>query len=107
MTRMSMTVDGTRYADEAGPRLPAVHRLRDRPGLTGARVGCDTGNRGARTVEPDGDGVTVKSCSVPAVRADGGEARTVRASPATAGGHRCGPRSANSTRCSAVTARPA
>lgn len=107
MTRMSMTVDGTRYEDEAEPRLPAVHCLRDRPGLTGTPVGCDTGSRGARTVEPDGDSVTAKSRSVPAVRADGGEVTTVRALPATAGGHRCGPRSAKSTRCSAATARPA
>ncbi|MFC9621972.1 (2Fe-2S)-binding protein [Streptomyces sp. NPDC056930] len=76
MTRISMTVDGTRYEDEVEPRLLLVHYLRDHLGLTGTPVGCDTSNCGACTVELDGD--SVKSCSVLAVQADGGEVTTVQ-----------------------------
>ncbi|MEU9459536.1 (2Fe-2S)-binding protein [Streptomyces sp. NPDC058322] len=76
MTRISTTVDGTRYEDEVEPRLLLVHYLRDHLGLTGTPVGCDTGNCGACTVELDGD--SVKSCSVLAVQADGGEVTTVQ-----------------------------
>ncbi|SCF57466.1 2Fe-2S iron-sulfur cluster-binding protein [Streptomyces sp. Ncost-T10-10d] len=76
MTRISMTVDGTRYEDEVEPGLLLVHYLRDHLGLTGTPVGCDTSNCGACTVELDGD--SVKSCSVLAVQADGGEVTTVQ-----------------------------
>ncbi|MEE1747636.1 (2Fe-2S)-binding protein [Streptomyces sp. NPDC006641] len=76
MTRISMTVDGTRYEDEVEPRLLLVHYLRDHLGLTGTPVGCDTANCGACTVELDGD--SVKSCNVLAVQADGGEVTTVQ-----------------------------
>ncbi|MFD4860490.1 (2Fe-2S)-binding protein, partial [Streptomyces atratus] len=76
MTRISMTVDGTRYEDEVEPRLPLVHCLRDHLGFTGTPVGCDTSNCGACTVELDGDSVT--SCSVLEVQADGGEVTTVQ-----------------------------
>ncbi|MGW1407087.1 (2Fe-2S)-binding protein [Streptomyces sp. NPDC002403] len=76
MTRISMTVDGTRYEDETEPRLLLVHHLSDRPGLTGTPVGCDTGNCGACAVELDGE--SVKSCSVLAVQTGGGEVTTVQ-----------------------------
>ncbi|MCX4238131.1 (2Fe-2S)-binding protein [Streptomyces ortus] len=76
MTRISVTVDGTKYEDEVEPRLLLVHYLRDRLGLTGTPVGCDTSNCGACTV--DLDGMTAKSCSVLAVQADGSEVTTVQ-----------------------------
>ncbi|MBO4255949.1 (2Fe-2S)-binding protein [Streptomyces griseorubiginosus] len=76
MTRISVKVDGTTYQDEVEPRLLLVHYLRDRLGLTGTPIGCDTSNCGACTV--DLDGVSVKSCSVLAVQADGGEVTTVQ-----------------------------
>ncbi|MGI5460584.1 (2Fe-2S)-binding protein [Streptomyces sp. CA-249302] len=75
MTHISVKVDGTTYQDEVEPRLLLVHYLRDRLGLSGTPIGCDTSNCGACTVELDG--VTVKSCSVLAVQADGGEVTTV------------------------------
>jgi carbon-monoxide dehydrogenase small subunit len=77
MTRISVKVDGTTYQDEVEPRLLLIHYLRDRLGLTGTPIGCDTSNCGACTV--DLDGVSVKSCSVLAVQADGGEVTTVQA----------------------------
>jgi carbon-monoxide dehydrogenase small subunit len=57
------------------PRLLLVHYLRDRLGLTGTHVGCDTSNCGACTVLLDG--VSVKSCTVLAVQADGAEVTTI------------------------------
>ncbi|MEU6478717.1 (2Fe-2S)-binding protein [Streptomyces sp. NPDC047017] len=76
MTPVSVTVDGTVYEDEVEPRLLLVHYLRDRLGLTGTPIGCDTSNCGACTVELDG--VSVKSCTVLAVQADGCEVTTVQ-----------------------------
>ncbi|MFI1535429.1 (2Fe-2S)-binding protein [Streptomyces anandii] len=76
MTHISVTVDGTTYEDEVEPRLLLVHYLRDRLGLTGTPIGCDTSNCGACTVELDG--ASVKSCTVLAVQADGSEVTTVQ-----------------------------
>ncbi|MEV6106609.1 (2Fe-2S)-binding protein [Streptomyces sp. NPDC051940] len=75
MHRISLNVDGTTYEDEVEPRLLLIHYLRDRLGLTGTPIGCDTGNCGACTVDLDGQ--SVKSCSVLAVQADGSEVTTV------------------------------
>jgi carbon-monoxide dehydrogenase small subunit len=76
MTHISVKVDGTTYEDDVEPRLLLVHYLRERLGLTGTPIGCDTSNCGACTVELDG--VSVKSCSVLAVQTDGGEVTTVQ-----------------------------
>jgi carbon-monoxide dehydrogenase small subunit len=76
MTHISVKVDGTTYEDDVEPRLLLIHYLRDNLGLTGTPVGCDTSNCGACTVELDG--VSVKSCSVLAVQADGSEVTTVQ-----------------------------
>ena len=76
MTRISLTVDGTAYEDEVEPRLLLVHYLRDRLGLTGTPVGCDTTNCGTCTIDLDGD--SVKSCTVLAVQADGCEVTTIQ-----------------------------
>ncbi|MGW7366542.1 (2Fe-2S)-binding protein [Streptomyces sp. NPDC054841] len=84
MNRISVTVDGIAYEDDVEPRLLLVHYLRDRLGLTGTPIGCDTSNCGACTVELDGQ--SVKSCSVLAVQADGGEVTTVQGLGAEGGG---------------------
>jgi len=76
MPRVRMTVDGTSYEDEVEPRLLLVHYLRDRLGLGGTPVGCDTSNCGACTVLLDG--VSVKSCTVLAVQADGAAVTTIQ-----------------------------
>jgi aerobic carbon-monoxide dehydrogenase small subunit len=73
--RISVTVDGVRYADDVEPRMLLVHYLRERLGKTGTVVGCDTSNCGACTVHLDGR--SVKSCSVLAVQADGSEVTTI------------------------------
>ncbi len=68
-------VNGVEHALEVEPRLLLVHALRDRLGLTGTHVGCDTSNCGACTVHLDGE--SVKSCTVLAVQADGAEVTTI------------------------------
>jgi carbon-monoxide dehydrogenase small subunit len=57
------------------PRLLLVQLIREELLLTGTHIGCDTTYCGACTVLLDGE--PVKSCTVLAVQADGGEIRTV------------------------------
>jgi aerobic carbon-monoxide dehydrogenase small subunit len=73
--RVRLTVNGRARDLEVEPRLLLVHLLRDRLGLTGTLVGCDTSNCGACTVHLDGE--AVKSCTVLAVQADGAEVTTI------------------------------
>jgi carbon-monoxide dehydrogenase small subunit len=73
--RIRITVDGVVNEDDVEPRTLLVQHLRDRLGKVGTVVGCDTSNCGACTVLLDG--VSVKSCSVLAVQADGSEVTTI------------------------------
>ncbi|MCL6554392.1 MAG: (2Fe-2S)-binding protein [Firmicutes bacterium] len=73
--RVGMTVNGVRVSHDIEPRLLLVHYLRDVLGLTGTHIGCDTTSCGACTVMLDG--LAVKSCTVLAVQADGGNVLTV------------------------------
>jgi len=75
MTHITVTVDGVKYADQVEPRLLLVHYLRETVGKTGTPIGCDTSNCGACTVLMDG--VSVKSCAVLAVQADGSDITTI------------------------------
>jgi len=70
-----VTVNGREHELEVEPRLLLVHLLRDRLGLTGTHVGCDTSNCGACTVLIDGE--SAKSCTVLAAQADGAEIKTI------------------------------
>ena len=70
-----LRVNGAERELEVEPRTLLVHALRDRLGLTGTHVGCDTSNCGACTVHLDGR--AVKSCTVLAVQADGAEVTTI------------------------------
>ena len=72
---ISLTVNGKQQRGEVEPRLLLVHYLRDTLGLTGTHIGCDTSQCGACTVILDGR--AVKSCTVFAVQADGGEVMTI------------------------------
>ena len=75
MPRVSVEVDGVRYDDDVEPRLLLAHYLRDRLGKVGTPIGCDTSNCGACTVLMDG--MSVKSCSVLAVQAEGKDVTTI------------------------------
>jgi carbon-monoxide dehydrogenase small subunit len=74
--KISVKIDGVRYDDDVEPRLLLVHYLRENAGRTGTPIGCDTSNCGACTVLLNGR--SVKSCSVLAVQADGGEVVTIQ-----------------------------
>jgi aerobic carbon-monoxide dehydrogenase small subunit len=75
MRKVTITVNGERQTSEVEPRLLLVHYLRDVLGLTGTHVGCETSLCGACTVRLNGD--AVKSCTVLAAQADGGEVTTI------------------------------
>jgi carbon-monoxide dehydrogenase small subunit len=75
MGTITVTVNGEAHTDAVEPRLLLVHYLRDVLGLTGTHVGCETTLCGACTVRLNGD--AVKSCTVLAVQADGGDVTTI------------------------------
>jgi carbon-monoxide dehydrogenase small subunit len=72
---ITLTVNGEQRSAEVEDRLLLVHLIRDTLGLTGTHVGCDTTSCGACTVH--WNGTPVKSCTVFAVQADGGQIATV------------------------------
>lgn len=73
--RVSVTVNGRLDTREIEPRTLLVQFLREELSLTGTHIGCDTSYCGACTVMLNGQ--TVKSCTVFAFQADGGEVLTV------------------------------
>src|SRR5512132_2180210 len=73
--KVTVTVNAQERSAEVEPRLLLVHFLRDKLGLTGTHIGCDTTSCGACTVLLDG--TPVKSCTMFAVQADGRELTTV------------------------------
>jgi len=74
-TQITLTINGQSVEALVEPRTLLVHFLREQQGLKGAHVGCETSHCGACTV--DLNGKSVKSCTVFAVQADGGELMTV------------------------------
>jgi carbon-monoxide dehydrogenase small subunit len=73
--RVRVKVNGQMREADAEPRMLLVDFLRDELDLTGTHVGCDTTYCGACTVILNGR--AVKSCTLFAVMADGGEITTV------------------------------
>jgi carbon-monoxide dehydrogenase small subunit len=67
--RISFTVNGASRELDVEPRELLVYVLRERLGLTGTNVGCDTSSCGACTVLVEGE--SVKSCTMLAVQGDG------------------------------------
>jgi len=73
--RVSFSVNGVRHELDLEPRELLVYVLRERLGLTGTNVGCDTSSCGACTILLDGE--SVKSCTLLGVQADGTELTTI------------------------------
>jgi carbon-monoxide dehydrogenase small subunit len=73
--QVSITVNGGEHVLELEPRELLVYVLRERLGLTGTNVGCDTSSCGACTVLLDGE--SVKSCTLLGVQVDGHEITTI------------------------------
>jgi carbon-monoxide dehydrogenase small subunit len=72
---IQLNVNGTPVEAEVESRMLLVHLIREVLDLTGTHIGCDTTSCGACTVHLNGK--AVKSCTLFAVQADGGELRTV------------------------------
>jgi len=73
--QICVTINSKKYVREVEPRTLLVQLLREELSLTGTHIGCDTSYCGACTVLLNGK--SVKSCTVFAFQADGGEVLTV------------------------------
>ncbi len=75
MPEISMVVNGKPVRADVPANMLLAEFLRQRLGLTGTHVGCDTSQCGACTVHIDGN--SVKSCTTLAVQADGARVTTI------------------------------
>jgi carbon-monoxide dehydrogenase small subunit len=74
-TTVAMTVNGKKVSAECEGRTLLVQYLREKLGLTGTHVGCDTSQCGACVVHVNGK--SVKSCTLLAVQAEGAKVTTI------------------------------
>jgi carbon-monoxide dehydrogenase small subunit len=72
---ITVNVNGAEMTREVEARTLLVHFIREDLALTGTHIGCDTTSCGACTIILNGR--AVKSCTVFAVQAHGGEVETV------------------------------
>ena len=72
---VSMTINGHRYESVCEARLTLADFIRHECGLTGTHLGCEHGVCGACTILLDG--ISVRSCLMLAVQADGATITTV------------------------------
>jgi aerobic carbon-monoxide dehydrogenase small subunit len=72
---ITVKVNGKAHSRVVEPRMLLVEFLREMLDLTGTHIGCDTSYCGACTVLLNG--AAVKSCTIFAFQADGGEVLTV------------------------------
>jgi aerobic carbon-monoxide dehydrogenase small subunit len=75
LSTVELTVNGRSASSEIEDRTLLVELLRDKLGLTGTHVGCDTSQCGACLVLVDG--IAVKSCTMLARRAAGTRVTTI------------------------------
>jgi len=74
-TKVSFTLNGEAVSADVDSRTLLVEMLRDHLGRTGTHVGCDTSQCGACVIHFNGR--SVKSCSMLAVQAEGGDVTTI------------------------------
>jgi len=75
MAKVTITVNGVKHTKSVEDRTLLVNFLRDDLGLTGTHVGCDTSQCGCCTVTLNGR--AVKSCTMVAAQANGGQVTTI------------------------------
>ena len=75
MTTVSINVNGKDVSADVEDRTLLVQLLREKLGLTGTHVGCDTSQCGACVVHMDG--IAVKSCTILAAQANGSSVTTI------------------------------
>jgi carbon-monoxide dehydrogenase small subunit len=82
---LTLTVNGEAVEVLAEPRELLIHVLRERLGITGPHIGCETSHCGACTI--DMDGKSVKSCTIFAAQAQGADITTIEGIGAPDGLH--------------------
>ena len=75
MPHVTLTVNGKTASVEVEGRTLLVDVLREKLGLTGTHVGCDTSQCGACVVHVDGK--AIKSCTTLALQVDGASVTTI------------------------------
>jgi carbon-monoxide dehydrogenase small subunit len=75
MPQVTLTVNGKQHTVDVEGRTLLVELLREKLGLTGTHVGCDTSQCGACVVHVNG--TSVKSCTMLALQADGAAVTTI------------------------------
>ena len=75
MPHVNLTVNGKSASVEVEGRTLLVEVLREKLGLTGTHVGCDTSQCGACVVHVDG--LAIKSCTTLALQVDGSKVTTI------------------------------
>ena len=75
MAAIKLTINGQSHVAEVEARTLLVEFLREQLRLTGTHVGCDTSQCGACVVHVDG--VSIKSCTLLAVQAEGAKVTTI------------------------------
>ncbi len=75
MPQVTLTVNGKQHTAEVEGRTLLVELLREKLGLTGTHVGCDTSQCGACVVHVDGR--SLKSCTMLALQAEGCAVTTI------------------------------
>ena len=75
MLTVNMNLNGKPVSGDVEDRTLLVQFLRENLRLTGTHVGCDTSQCGACVVHVDG--ISVKSCTMLAVMADGADVTTI------------------------------
>lgn len=75
LIEIEVIVNSRRFHSQVEPRTLLVEFIREHLGLTGTHIGCDTSFCGACTIILNG--AAIKSCTLLAVQADGGEVITV------------------------------
>jgi len=75
MAKIDIKINGKGYSETIDDNILLVDFLREKVGLTGTHVGCDTSQCGACVVHVNGD--SVKSCTTLAMQVNGKDIKTI------------------------------
>ena len=75
VTQVTLMVNGTQHNEDVSDYMLLADFIREKLKLTGTHVGCDTSQCGACVIHIDG--ISVKSCTMLAVQADGCNITTI------------------------------
>ena len=75
VTQVTLMVNGTQHNEDVSDYMLLADFIREKLKLTGTHVGCDTSQCGACVIHIDG--ISVKSCTMFAVQADGCNITTI------------------------------